>query len=122
MRTAPSANGSASGSTRWRARCASCCRRAACRCSTRPGKPFHDPEADDALFEAIEKTVRPTGQRRLVSVCAANINDPAFADAVVEAFGAASPPVREAGVRCSDRTIRRIRSVQGAIGVVEGVT
>ena len=25
----------------------------------RPGAPFHDPEADEALFEAIEKTVRP---------------------------------------------------------------
>ena len=36
-------------------------RRAASRCSTRPGKPFHDPEADNALFEAIEKTVRQTG-------------------------------------------------------------
>ena len=24
----------------------------------RPGAPFHDPEADEALFEAIEKTVR----------------------------------------------------------------
>ena len=23
-----------------------------------PGQPFHDPEADNALFEAIEKTVR----------------------------------------------------------------
>ena len=24
-----------------------------------PGKPFHDPEADAALFEALEQTVRP---------------------------------------------------------------
>jgi uncharacterized protein (UPF0261 family)/ABC-type branched-subunit amino acid transport system ATPase component len=60
----------------------------------RPGAPFHDPEADEALFEAIEKTVRPTG-RRLVERVRANINEPAFADAVVEAFGSISPSVRK---------------------------
>jgi len=46
------------------------------------------------LFEAIEKTVRPTG-RRLVERVRANINEPAFADAVVEAFGSISPSVRK---------------------------
>jgi uncharacterized protein (UPF0261 family) len=60
----------------------------------RPGAPFHDPEADEALFEAVEKTVRPTG-RRLVERVRANINEPAFADAVVEAFGSISPSVRK---------------------------
>jgi uncharacterized protein (UPF0261 family)/ABC-type branched-subunit amino acid transport system ATPase component len=60
----------------------------------RPGAPFHDPEADEALFEAIEKTVRPTG-RRLVERVRANINEPAFADAVVEALGSISPSVRK---------------------------
>jgi uncharacterized protein (UPF0261 family)/ABC-type branched-subunit amino acid transport system ATPase component len=60
----------------------------------RPGAPFHDPEADEALFEAIEKTVRPTG-RRLVERVHANINEPAFADAVVEAFDSISPSVRK---------------------------
>ena len=30
----------------------------------RPGQPFHDPEADAALFEAIEKTVRSATRRR----------------------------------------------------------
>ena len=30
-----------------------------------PGKPFHDPEADNALFEAIEKTIAQTGQRQV---------------------------------------------------------
>ncbi len=60
----------------------------------RPGAPFHDPEADEALFEAIEKTVRPTG-RRLVERVRANINEPAFADAVVEAFDSISPSVRK---------------------------
>ena len=29
-----------------------------------PGKPFHDPEADNALFEALEKTVQPGGSAR----------------------------------------------------------
>ena len=50
-----------------------------------PGKPFHDPEADKALFEAIEKTVVQTGQRRIVRV-PAHINDPAFVGALVSAF------------------------------------
>ena len=58
----------------------------------RPGAPFHDPEADAALFEAIEKTVRPTS-RRVVERVRANINDTAFVDAVVNAFNAISPPV-----------------------------
>lgn len=56
----------------------------------RPGGPFHDPEADAALFDAIEKTVRPTSRRRVERV-RANINDPAFVDAVIEAFVAISP-------------------------------
>jgi len=49
-----------------------------------PGQPFHDPEADNALFEAIGKTVRQTTQRRVERV-RANINDTPFVDAVVEA-------------------------------------
>jgi uncharacterized protein (UPF0261 family) len=57
-----------------------------------PGKPFHDPEADEALFAAIEKTVRQTGRRRVERV-KANINDPAFVDAVIAAFVAVSPAV-----------------------------
>ena len=31
----------------------------------RLGAPFHDPDADAALFEAIEKTVRQTSRRRV---------------------------------------------------------
>jgi uncharacterized protein (UPF0261 family) len=50
-----------------------------------PGKPFHDPEADNALFEALETSVRQSGNRRIERV-AANINDPAFALRVVAAF------------------------------------
>jgi uncharacterized protein (UPF0261 family)/ABC-type branched-subunit amino acid transport system ATPase component len=58
----------------------------------RPGAPFHDPEADAALFEAIEKTVRPTSKRGVERV-RANINDTAFVDAVTDAFFSISPPV-----------------------------
>jgi uncharacterized protein (UPF0261 family)/ABC-type branched-subunit amino acid transport system ATPase component len=59
----------------------------------RPGAPFHDPEADAALFEAIEKTVRPT-TRRSVERVKGNINDPSFVEAVIEAFRSISPPLR----------------------------
>jgi uncharacterized protein (UPF0261 family)/ABC-type branched-subunit amino acid transport system ATPase component len=58
----------------------------------RPGAPFHDPEADAALFEAIEKTVRPTN-RRVVERVRANINDAAFVDAVINAFRSIAPPI-----------------------------
>jgi uncharacterized protein (UPF0261 family)/ABC-type branched-subunit amino acid transport system ATPase component len=50
-----------------------------------PGKPFWDPEADAALFGALESTVRSTANRQLVRV-PMNINDPAFADLVVRTF------------------------------------
>jgi uncharacterized protein (UPF0261 family)/ABC-type branched-subunit amino acid transport system ATPase component len=56
----------------------------------RPGAPFHDPEADAALFEAIEKTVRSTNRRHVERV-RANINDAAFVDAVFESFRSISP-------------------------------
>ena len=49
------------------------------------GKPFHDPAADAALFAAIEHNIRPSSQRKLIKLDA-NINDPAFAAAVVAAF------------------------------------
>jgi uncharacterized protein (UPF0261 family) len=61
-----------------------------------PGQPFHDPEADAALFEAIERTVRTTAQRRVERV-RGNINDPVFVDAVIAAFRAIAPkPQRRA--------------------------
>jgi uncharacterized protein (UPF0261 family) len=50
-----------------------------------PGMPFHDPEADAALFKALEETVRQTDQRRLIRVPEA-VNDPAFADALLDQF------------------------------------
>jgi uncharacterized protein (UPF0261 family) len=50
-----------------------------------PGKPFHDPEADAALFASIEATVVQTARRKIVRVPHA-INDPAFAAALVLHF------------------------------------
>ena len=58
-----------------------------------PGQPFHDPEADNALFEALEKTVRQTPQRRIERV-RANINDEPFVEAVVGAFHAIAPKLQ----------------------------
>lgn len=49
------------------------------------GAPFHDPNADAALFEALERTVQQTENRKLIRVPHA-INDPEFSDAVVQNF------------------------------------
>jgi uncharacterized protein (UPF0261 family)/ABC-type branched-subunit amino acid transport system ATPase component len=51
----------------------------------RPGQPFHDPDANRALFAAIEKAFRPGPQRKLVRL-PLHINDEAFADALVAAW------------------------------------
>jgi uncharacterized protein (UPF0261 family)/ABC-type branched-subunit amino acid transport system ATPase component len=53
----------------------------------RPGGAFYDQAADAALFRALEQTVRQTSTRQLVRV-PANINDPAFVAATLEAFRA----------------------------------
>ena len=50
-----------------------------------PGQPFWDPDADAALFRALEQTVRQTGNRQLIRV-KKHINDPEFAAAIVSAF------------------------------------
>jgi uncharacterized protein (UPF0261 family) len=47
----------------------------------RPGQPFHDPEADRALFDALRRHLAPHVAIREVD---AHINDPAFAEAVAE--------------------------------------
>ena len=52
-----------------------------------PGQPFWDPEADAALFRALDRTVRQTSNRQLVRLTC-NINDPAYAAAIVTAFRA----------------------------------
>ena len=51
----------------------------------RPGGPFWDPAADKALFDVLVSEFR-AGTNRKLSRVASNINDPAFADAVVAAF------------------------------------
>jgi uncharacterized protein (UPF0261 family)/ABC-type branched-subunit amino acid transport system ATPase component len=50
-----------------------------------PGKPFWDPAADKALFDAIAERFRAGANRRLVRL-PSHVNDPAFADALVTAF------------------------------------
>jgi uncharacterized protein (UPF0261 family)/ABC-type branched-subunit amino acid transport system ATPase component len=50
-----------------------------------PGQPFYDPEADRALFAALAASVRQNANRRLIRL-PYNINDPAFAAALVENF------------------------------------
>lgn len=52
-----------------------------------PGQPFHDPDADAALFRALEETVEQTRDRQLIRL-PHNINEPAFARALVEHFRA----------------------------------
>jgi uncharacterized protein (UPF0261 family) len=50
-----------------------------------PGKPFFDPEADAALFEAIEKAIVPTEKRR-VERLPFHINDPEFGAAIATIY------------------------------------
>jgi uncharacterized protein (UPF0261 family) len=50
-----------------------------------PGKPFHDPDADAALFDAIRTSWVPAPHRKLIEIDA-HINDPAFADVAVDSF------------------------------------
>lgn len=49
------------------------------------GAAFFDPEADAALFAALENTVKPTPNRRVIRR-PYHINDPEFADALVAAY------------------------------------
>jgi len=51
----------------------------------RPGQPFHDPEADRALFAALEERFRSGADRKLVRL-PMHINDDAFAEALVAAW------------------------------------
>ncbi len=50
-----------------------------------PGGIFHDADADAALFQAIKDTVNQNEQRR-IECLPYDINNPAFADALVKAF------------------------------------
>jgi uncharacterized protein (UPF0261 family) len=49
------------------------------------GAAFFDPEADAALFDAIERTLVRTADRQLIRL-PLHINDPAFAQAAADAF------------------------------------
>jgi uncharacterized protein (UPF0261 family) len=49
------------------------------------GGPFYDPQADTALFEAIERKVAQTEARRIVRL-PLHINDPRFAAAAASAY------------------------------------
>ena len=64
-----------------------------------PGKPFWDPVADKALFDAITSGVRATSSRQIVRL-PHNVNDPPFVDALGAAFDEISrAPVAAAGAR-----------------------
>ncbi len=65
-----------------------------------PGRPFHDPEADSALFDAIRTGLSRSPNVRLIERAEA-INDASFADAAAEAMrqaiGESGRPVRHDG-------------------------
>ena len=63
-----------------------------------PGQAFHDPEADAALFTALEQTVRQTSNRQLIRL-PHNINDAPFAAALVEAFRSLHGQLTTSGMR-----------------------
>ena len=50
-----------------------------------PGMAFHDTTADQALFDALDKTVIQTSDRQLIH-SPHHINDPAFVAEVLDAF------------------------------------
>jgi uncharacterized protein (UPF0261 family) len=49
------------------------------------GQPFHDPEADAVLFDAIAATVRETDKRRVIRL-PLHINDPEFSQELARTF------------------------------------
>ena len=55
-----------------------------------PGKAFWDPDADKALFTAIERNFRNSSSRKLVKV-PYNINDAGFVDALLKQFREVEP-------------------------------
>lgn len=52
-----------------------------------PGLAFHDPTADAALFDTLERTVHQTDRRRVIRLPYA-INDPLFVNALLEHYRA----------------------------------
>ncbi len=61
-----------------------------------PDQPFHDPEADAALFAGLEETFEAGAERRLERL-PHHINDPAFADALVRTYEAITAPASPKG-------------------------
>jgi len=58
-----------------------------------PGQPFFDPEADAALFDEIEAAIVP-GALCSITRLPCHINDPAFAEALIEALLSLRPEWR----------------------------
>jgi uncharacterized protein (UPF0261 family) len=50
-----------------------------------PGRPFHDPVADEALFGELERAITPSAGRKLVR-CPEHINDVTFARRLATVF------------------------------------
>ena len=59
----------------------------------RAGEPFHDPAADEALFDAIRNGWNAAPNRRLIEIDA-HINDPAFSDELLRQFLSITPEVK----------------------------
>jgi len=59
-----------------------------------PGQPFHDPDANKALFEAIESTVNQSSNRKIIRVDA-NVNDDLFVEQLLAAFHSISQPIQK---------------------------
>jgi uncharacterized protein (UPF0261 family) len=59
-----------------------------------PGQPFHDPRADAALFDELERAIEPMPNRRIRRL-PLHINDPEFATALVEEFLSLNPAPRQ---------------------------
>ncbi len=74
-----------------------------------PGQAFWDPEADKALFDALERSFRPAANRRLQRL-PHNLNDPAFAKALVDAFREIAEPRRGAP---ASRAAARLETANG---------
>ena len=65
----------------------------------RPGQPFHDPQADQALFAALERNFRPGPDRKLLRL-PLHVNDEPFANALVAAWHEVSAiPTARAALR-----------------------
>ncbi|MCA9192152.1 MAG: Tm-1-like ATP-binding domain-containing protein [Planctomycetales bacterium] len=62
-----------------------------------PGQPFYDPEADAALFDEVERLLATDAQRQLRSL-PLHINEPEFAQALVDEFLALAKPINSS--RC----------------------